>query len=150
MPPPLSINSRTLLRKHGTAVTGTIGVRPDLKKLMAAIGLPRGLELRNYKGTVGKSLTLDMSGPKSGFFAVLLAAQPAEVKLPFGRLLLDPTSLIMVNAGGFDSAGKASLTVPIPNRPALLYQDFYWQAARFDAKVANPDLTSSVVCYLDK
>lgn len=136
---------RNLLRKHGTPVTnGVIGPRPDLKKLMAAIGLPRGLSLV-APAKMGTNVHLGVSGKPADQYALVIAADPALTLLPFGRLLIDTATMILLRAGNFDSQGKASFSALVPNSTALLHKEFHWQALRAGARL---DLTSSVVTFV--
>jgi len=137
---------RALLRAHGTDVPGgQIGKRPDLAQLFAAIGLPDGLTLQN-EANVGQTQTLAIAGTAGDSYALLLAGGPAEVPLAFGRLLLDPTTLVVAGLGMVNS----SFSAPVPNNPGLLLLEVHWQALRFDAGLSRLQLTNSVVTYFER
>jgi subtilisin family serine protease len=136
---------RDLLRKYGTAVpSGLIGPRPDLKKLMAAIGLPRGLSL-TAPAKFGSNAALALSGKPADQYALVISDAPAVAVLPFGRLLVESSTMILLQMGTFDSKGEASFSAKIPVIMGLLHKEFHWQALRVGVAM---DLTSSVVTFI--
>jgi hypothetical protein len=136
---------RALLRAHGTDVPGgSIGKRPDLKQLLAAKGLPDGLDITT-EGTPGGTLVLDVSAAPGASW--LLAAAPAPGLIDFGpggRFLLDVGSTVTVTGGTMGPTGKVTLSFPVPNNPALTKGSVYLQQAslagavlRFSSSVRN-------------
>lgn len=137
---------RTLLRAHGTDVpNGQIGKRPDLAQLFPAIGLPNGLTLR-AEVNIGQTLTLDITGRTGDSFFLLLAAGPAEIQLPAGRLLVDPASMTPVAAGTVGS----SFSAMVPPNPDLRLLEVHWQAVRFDSALLAISPTNSIVTHFER
>ncbi|HLU39405.1 MAG TPA: S8 family serine peptidase, partial [Planctomycetota bacterium] len=135
---------RTLLRTHGTDVpNGSIGKRPDLAGIFAAIGLPNGLTVRT-EANIGQTLDLDITGNPGESYLLALAADPAEIDLPFGRLLLDPATLTVAAAGTVN----AQFSMQVPNNPGLLLLEVHWQALRFSG--TSMRFTNSVVSYFER
>lgn len=117
-----------LLRQHGTAVPGTIGRRPDLLAMFAALGIVDGLLPDEPDVSIGSPVTVRMSG--SGGGAVLFASfGTGSTNLGYNRdLHLDPAA--MVTVGFFPLvAGQAAWTLPVPNDASLHGANLYLQAA---------------------
>ncbi|MEM7205861.1 MAG: VCBS repeat-containing protein [Planctomycetota bacterium] len=77
---------------------------------------------------LGAPLTLDLYGPQRGGWALLAGARSHHQSFPFGVLRVDPSELIAVGGGVFDSDGRASVSYPAPSNPVFLGQAVYWQA----------------------
>lgn len=141
---------RALLRAHGTAVpNGSIGVRPDMIKLLRAIGLPRGLTERGTP-RIGRSLTLDVSGTNGSFWALWLSPRTASTPTPFGRATIDFGIGLAITGGFFPTSGRAVFSTRVPNDARLAFEELYWQAVRFDPTTRRLDLSSSVASFLEK
>ncbi len=78
---------------------------------------------------IGKPLTLDLFSSTSGGYTLLASAGKTSLPLPpFGTLRVDPAQLLWITSGPLSADGEASVTVPIPNLPALVDVVVYWQA----------------------
>lgn len=137
---------RALLRAHGTDVPGgSIGKRPNLAALFDALLLRNGLSLRS-EANVGETLTLDVTGTAGDSYFLALAGGPGATTLPFGRLLLDPTTLLSVGGGSVPD----SFAFTVPNDPSLAQAELHWQALRFDAGLARLSFTNSIVTHIEQ
>ncbi|MEZ5962281.1 MAG: S8 family serine peptidase [Planctomycetota bacterium] len=137
---------RALLHANGTDVPGgSIGKRPDLVQLFAAIGLPAGLTLAS-EVNVGQTLTLNVAGQAGDSYFLMLAAGPATIPLSIGRLLLDPATLTPAASGAVGTGFSAT----VPNNPGMILLELHWQALRFDAGLTRFDLTNSIVTYFER
>lgn len=141
---------RGLLQAHGTDVPGgSIGKRPDMIKLLAAIGLPRGLRETSIP-KLGGTLDLELSGPSGTLWALWLSPRTASVATPFGRATIDFGVGAPITGGVFAASGTSSFRAAVPNVANLAFQELYWQALRFDVVTRKLDLTSSVASFLEK
>ncbi len=143
---------RNALRKYGTPQRygGHIGVQPDLKKMLAAYGLPDGLWLPK-DAKVGGTATLEITGKPNGGYILLMSVAPAHLSIPgLNRdILVDLKVGAGVASGVLDSQGKASLTFPIPNQLTLVGKDFYFQVVDFTA-TGKVHASNSIEVYLGK
>jgi len=137
---------RALLRAHGTDVpNGTIGKRPDLKKLLAAKGLPDGLDITT-EGTSGGTLVLEVSAAPGTSWLLAAAPAPGLIEFgPSGRFLLDVGSTITVTGGTMGATGTTVLNFPVPSNPALAKGSVYLQQASLVGNVLK--FSSSVRNY---
>ena len=139
---------RSLLRNHGTAVTGEIGLRPDLRAMLTALGLPDGLRVDRHEVALGSSFTLTMSAPAGGGFALSLALLSTDLDLGLGRHLhLEPTALIPLGSFALPT-GSASYLLTAPIDPALRDLDLYFQGVIVDATASTIRLSSSLGVHL--
>lgn len=150
---------RDLLRRHGTAMEPPdqgIGLRPDMRKLLRAANLERGLRLRQ-RPRLGQTVEIELAPANSApgdAWLLAGAAQPANLGLdpPFtqpycDRLLLDPASLRLFTEGVF-ATWPTVLRLPIPAEPTLQDQHYYLQAVTMRGTGA-PCTTNSVVLRLE-
>jgi serine protease len=140
---------RDLLRKHGTPVPGgKIGLRPDCKQLLAALGLPQGLGLRGLRSFAGQTMTLELEGPANGVWVLYASLGRASLPTPNGRFLLDPAWMWFAGAGFLDAAGFAQFTTQVPAQKNVLWAELYWQAFRLGAH--GTELSGSVVTMIER
>ncbi len=140
--------ARALLRVHGTAIpNGKIGPRPDLKKLLSAIGLPNGLE-QTAPAKIGGAIQLEVSGTSGDLWVLYISAGSAQIATPFGRLLIDLASALPM-AGGVLTGGKVAYRTAVPNDKVLQRNEFHWQALRFDALGKRLSLSTSVATFIE-
>jgi hypothetical protein len=126
---------RTLLRQNGTDVpNGQIGKRPDLRKLLQALGLPRGLEITR-EGRVGTVMDLRLTAPAGAPFVLAMALARGDVDLgPSGRLLLDPAGVYGLAYGTMPPAGTASLSFTFPNDLSLRRRTLFLQSGWLESQ----------------
>ncbi len=145
----LTVNEvRSLLRKYGTPCTGTIGLRPDLKKLLAAVGLPDGLWATAPEAKVGGTLSLALQG-KKGEVAVLFTGVALK-KTSYGlnrSWHLDPGKQLFLGAKVLSGA-KDSFPLPVPNLTALKDLDLRFQSFLVDPTTAGIRISSSTEVWL--
>ena len=142
---------RDALRKYGTPQRygGHIGPQPDLKKMLAAYGLPDGLWLQSDVKIGGKA-TLEITGKPKGGYILLMSVAPAHVSFPgiLNRdILVDLTVGAGVAAGALDAQGKAALSFTVPQNPTLTEKDFYFQVVDFTA-AGKVHASNSIEVYL--
>lgn len=121
----LTVNQvRDLLKKHGTACTGSIGKRPDLKAMLKDLGLPDGLAQSKEAYSLGEDYITDMTGASGAKMALFIAEKLGGVSLGMNRKFhLDIAAMELI--GVFSV--PAQLKVKIPNIPALKGKDFFFQ-----------------------
>ncbi|MEM7201710.1 MAG: S8 family serine peptidase [Planctomycetota bacterium] len=138
---------RNLLRENGTPVPGgSIGPRPDLERLLAALGLPDGLDLPVEAG-LGETLTAELTGTPGTPYAVAASTAKGFVDLgAAGRFLLDPSTAVVAYFGVVPASGTQSLSADVPNVGALAQSTLYLQGALMTG--GQLDLTSSVANYV--
>jgi hypothetical protein len=135
---------RTMLQTNGASVA-TIGRRPDVGALMHALGLPNGLVLQSEVQT-GGTVTLQFTA-RPGQLAIVLADVAGAVSvLPFGRLLLDPATMVGVGI----HVGSGTHLMPVPSNPLLAGTEVHWQVMRFDVSTGEITLTNSVVSHFER
>ncbi len=135
---------RTKLQTYGASVA-TIGRRPDLLQLMQSLGLPAGLTLQN-EVDLGGTVVVNVTAASSEIFLVMADWAGFVSVQPFGRLLLDPATLILAGLG----VGVGSYSTVVPNNPVLRGSEVHWQAARFDANTGGIQLSNSIVSHFEK
>lgn len=134
---------RQLLRAHGTPCTGKIQRRPDLKAMLAAVGLPDGLTARSETVSRGTNLNLDMTAPRGHFGVAWIADKVVKTDLGLNRKFhLDLTRLIGLPVATLRS-GAFTYSVRVPNDAALLDACFYAQGITFDSALRTVHVTSS-------
>ncbi|MFY9345423.1 MAG: S8 family serine peptidase [Planctomycetota bacterium] len=136
--------ARTLIQSHGTTVA-TIGRRPDVAALMGALGLPNGLVLA-AEVDLGGTVTLQFTASAAELAIVCGDWAGVATPTPFGRLLLDPATLIPVNV----YVGAGTHATPVPNNPLLVGSEVHWQVVRYHTGTGALSLTSSVVSHFAK
>lgn len=118
---------RQLLREHGTPVAGNIGLRPDLQALLAALGIPDGLQVEGTPIAPGESRDLHMTGPPGGAFNLFASLALSSVDLGLNRKVhLDLGTLVHVDAAAL-TGGTATYRLAIPNTSDLRGMDLYFQ-----------------------
>ncbi|HET6201916.1 MAG TPA: IPT/TIG domain-containing protein [Planctomycetota bacterium] len=77
----------------------------------------------------GGSLALTNYGPAGSAFQVFFSISPAVIPFPpFGTILIDPAFAIPIFAGVYTPPnGTTTLTIPVPNNPALVGFTGYFQ-----------------------
>ena len=133
---------RDLLRNQGFGIA-TIGRRPDLGMLLAAVGLPNGL-WQLAEVDLGGTINLQFTASGSELVVLLAAWDGIATDLPFGRLLLDPVSAFPVGV----QAGGGAYSLPVPNDQALAGSELHWQALRYDPTSGSLSLSGSAVTHL--
>lgn len=72
-------------------------------------------------GAIGTTVDLHTTGLPGEAFVLLLSFGPGSVQVGgFGTLLLDPTFLLVLAAGGIPSDGTAENALPLPGDPAFI------------------------------
>ena len=129
---------RNLLRTHGTMIAANqeIGRRVDIRSLLAACGILRGLSIVGTPD-IGQTCTIALAPTSPGdLYGVLAALAPANLPLPAslpasaGRMLLDPSSTATL-AIGVHGTTPAAVPFVVPNVPALQGTRVYAQGASF-------------------
>jgi hypothetical protein len=138
---------RTLLVLHGTDVpNGQIGKRPDLVKLLAAVGLPSGLDILQDAG-LGQTIQVELRGPARASWAVFAAFDRGFVDLgPIGRWLLDPRTAFLAFGGAVPAGGTVGIPIPVPNVANLRKVSLFLQGTTNDGSGFR--LTNSVYNYV--
>jgi subtilisin family serine protease len=142
-----SLELRNLLRAHGTDVpNGRIGRRPDLKLLLAAEGLPAGLDLAT-EGDLGTAFSAELTAPPGSPYALVAALDRGFLDLgAAGRYLLDLATTQPIAAGTVGATGRVPFSAQIPNDINLRKQSLYLQAGWIEG--GNLRLSNSVVNYI--
>ncbi len=138
---------RTLLQQNGTDVPGgQIGKRPDLVKLLAAIGLPKGLDI-STDASIGGTVKLELSDSPNTQYVVAAAWDRGDVSLgALGRLLLDPATAFIAYSGQLPASGSTLINIPVPNIASLRGATVFMQALYSDTTGLR--LSNSVYNYL--
>lgn len=135
---------RTLIQTHGSSVT-TIGRRPDVALLLGALGLPNGLTLAS-EVDLGGTVVLQFTATSNDLCVVMGDWTGVASVTSFGRLLLDPATLIPVSV----YVGAGAHQTPVPNNPALRGSEVHWQVLRYNVLSNAITLTNSVVSHFEK
>ncbi len=140
------VEVRNLLGRHGTSVLGGIGRRPDLRRILAALGLPDGLALDALETPRGGVATGSLRGSAGGQAFLLVAPAPGRLAIPgLNRpLLLDPATTATLAVYPLGGAGTAAVQLPIPSDVGLAGLELELQAATLDPVGGALSLTSSV------
>jgi subtilisin family serine protease len=134
---------RRLLRTHGTASAGDIGLRPDLAAIFAALGLVDGLELDRAEVGLGQNLNATLRGATGSSAVIWLSFATGSVDLGLGRALhLDPGGLVPLGAVVLRD-GAAAWPTTIPNDPGLADLDLFLQGLVVAPAGAGLRLTNS-------
>jgi serine protease len=133
--------ARALVQQHGSSVA-TIGRRPDVAAMLAALGLPAGLSLQAEVG-LGGTVTLQFTATSNQLCVVMGDWSGVASTTPYGRLLLDPNTVVA--AGVYVGAGSHS--TPVPLNPSLRGTELHWQVLRYDVTTDGITLTNSVVSH---
>ncbi len=89
--------------------------------LLAAHGRSQTIS-RTSAPAVGRTLTVEYTASAGNVYAMLLSAPPFGSLLvpPWGRLFLDPASLLVLYASTVPATGVDGVGVPLPNNPGLV------------------------------
>jgi dienelactone hydrolase len=77
---------------------------------------------------IGQSTRISMAA-EPGIASIFAAAGTYSVATPFGTLLLDPATLAIAQTGTIAADRLLSITLSVPNTPALIGARVYFQAA---------------------
>ena len=145
---------RGLLRKYGTAMNANqgIGLRPDMRALLEATGLLRGIEVSNEPkigASFGIVVKADFAATPQDAWMLLFAPALGNIEIPTlqapcNRLLVDLATLYPAGTGIFATGNKSTFTVQVPNDTSLEYATFYWQALTLDTAKSRACLSSAV------
>lgn len=135
---------RTLIQTHGSSVTA-IGRRPDVALLLGALGLPNGLTLAS-EVDLGGTVVLQFTATSNDLCVVMGDWTGVASVTSFGRLLLDPATLIPVDV----YVGAGTHQTPVPNNPSLRGSEVHWQVLRYNVLNNAITLTNSVVSHFEK
>lgn len=135
---------RALLKIHGTAITGNIGLRPDLNKLMRATKALDGLSIR-VEPQIGRTMSLVVEAARGRIYALLGSGQRASTAVGLNRpLLLDAAGLFVVGSGVLSST-STNVNIPVPNVASLRGGSFFMQVADLNPGI---HLTNSVEAWI--
>jgi hypothetical protein len=150
---------RYLLRTYGTPMGPTsllpIGRRPDLLGMLRAAGLERGLRVLDevrINQSYRLELTADFAAGGGDFWILYAAAGTGSVDIglpsPCGRLTLDPVLLFPFTLGTFGGGNPTTVSIAVPNDPALFRTRLYWQAATVRGVDLRICLTNGAQAYV--
>jgi hypothetical protein len=136
---------RNVLRDTGSAVSGTIGTRPNLRAALAALGIPR-LGILSNTGP-GGSITFGHDGVPASAALLYVAAAPQTPPLPFepfGELLLELQSAFLLTSASLDAGGHGESVLPLPPSGPLSGTTFWLQAIQLFPGAGNGSFTNLV------
>jgi hypothetical protein len=150
---------RYLLRNYGTPLSPPnprpIGRRPDLLALLRAAGLERGLRVLDevrIAQSYRLELTADFAVHGSDVWILFASGGTANIDIglpsPCGRLTLDPTLLFPFTFGTFGGSNPTTVSIAVPNDPALYRTRLYWQGATVRASDLRACLTNGAQAYV--
>lgn len=99
---------------------------PRLAQLQSAVRRPALWS--DGPALLGGTVGLRLAG-EGGPAVLLIAAAPADLPTPFGRLRLDPATTVWLNTAAIPAGGLQRTDVPIPNDPLLLGARAWLQGA---------------------
>lgn len=123
---------RGLLRAIGTPCSGGIGRRPDLRAMLAALGLPDGLWVAAPQARLGGQVRIELAG-MPGTWTWLMASDRLRLT-PTGRnraFHLDASSMT-VDGPYLLPAGRAAAVLAVPQDASLSGHDFFFQGLSID------------------
>lgn len=119
---------RQALRTHGTPCSGKIQNRPDVGAMLAARGLPDGLDVSAEAIPIGTDVVLAIRGTPGHWAYVLGSDTLAKTAVGFNRALhLDVARLLVLAFVRLDGQGEATVRIPVPAVPALRGTEFFFQ-----------------------
>ena len=150
---------RHLLRNYGTPLSPPnprpIGRRPNLLVLLRAVGLERGLRVLDevrIAQSYRLELTADFAAGGGDIWALFASGGTANIDIgwpsPCGRLTLDPAMLFPFTFGTFSSGNPITVSIAVPNDPALYRTRLYWQAATVRSGDLRTCLTNGAQAYV--
>jgi hypothetical protein len=143
-----ALQIRDLLRVVGTPQGSgePIGPRPDLELLLAAHGLPDGLQLQG-DAQIGAQVSFEVSGEPLMPFLFFGSLSRGRADAGLNRaFLIDFGSFFLVSGFALDGAGQATVTAPIPSDAALHDLSVYLQV--LDLRAAGLHLSNSVEMWI--
>ena len=125
---------RNLLATHGSPSPDTIGRRPNLQAMFAALGIVDGLEVSEPDVALSGSVQVQMNG--TGLAVLFTSFTTATT--PFGLNRPVHLGLATLETVGFFPlvGGTATWTLNVPNQAFLHGANLYFQAGRIDG--GNP------------
>jgi len=146
---PLSVAAvRALLQAHGTSISGSqnIGKRPDLWKIMDAIGVRDGL-LVTQEASVGGQITIELTMAPGRAFIALGSINRGVLDVGLNRrCLIGLNGCFTFLSGIMGGTGKLTLPWPVPNDASLRGQSLFMQVIDFNG--ASQHLSNSVDGYI--
>ena len=146
---PLSVAAvRALLQAHGTSISGSqnIGKRPDLWKIMDAIGVRDGL-LVTQEASVGGQITIELTMAPGRAFIALGSINRGVLDVWLNRrCLIGLNGCFTFLSGIMGGTGKLTLPWPVPNDASLRGQSLFMQVIDFNG--ASQHLSNSVDGYI--
>ncbi len=137
---------RSLLKTHGTNVTGNIGKRPDLWKIMNAIKANDGMRI-TQEGSVGGQVKIELTVPAGRGYMMLGSLGRKVLNIGLNRrVLLDLTSTFPVISGTMGGTGQQVFQLNVPNDNSLHDKSLFLQTLDFTASAHH--LTNSVDLYI--
>ncbi len=119
---------RQSLRSYGTPCNGKIQNRPDVGAMLAAWGLPDGLDLAAEATPIGTDAVLAIRGAPGHWAYVLGSDTLAKSSVGLNRQLhLDLGRMLLLAFVRLDAQGDATVRIPIPAVPALRGTEFFFQ-----------------------
>ncbi|MBK8976573.1 MAG: VCBS repeat-containing protein [Planctomycetes bacterium] len=98
----------------------------------AVVGAPLPIEFHSRPGY--------STATSVGYLLLNFLPAPRGIPIPFGTVLIEPTSMIFVGATTIPApAGTAQTIVPVPNIPSLAGLPLYFQALIADASTPLPN-----------
>ncbi len=96
------------------------------------------------RGSAGFSAPLSVFEPNGAPWAKVAPNGPGNIPVPpFGHILIDPSSSIVLAPGTITPPSGTTVTVNVPPNPALAGFSVWWQALIVEP--AGPRLTGAVV-----
>jgi hypothetical protein len=135
---------RTLLREHGTPVTGKIGRRPNLRSMFTSLGILDGLEVDGEPLAPGRSRELIGTGPVGDTFILFASLGLGSTDVGLNRSIhLGLDSLVLFDVLPLTN-GVATFELQVPDSLVMRGIDVFLQGVIVDPKMTNPHLTNSV------
>lgn len=137
---------RTLLKTHGTTVSGNIGKRPDLWKLMNAINGLDGMRI-TQEASVGGKITIELTMAAGRSYMMLGSLGRAVLDIGLNRrVLLHLGTSFSFLSGTMGSTGKQTFQFNVPNDMTLRDKSVFLQTLDFNGPSIH--LTNSVDGYI--
>jgi agmatine deiminase len=123
------------------------GANPSRAKKMAALYLDHlGLDIdlvAHGDAILGGTVNLDMTGSVGQKYFAALSYKPAYQSAgAAGVYLIDPNAMVLIHSGNFPASGTISLPLNVPNNPALLGREVFFQGMIVPAGPGSGFLTN--------